>query len=408
MTASLPPIDRDFTLQLLSDLVRINSVNPMLSQGEGAEWDPEQPGEKEAAEYFAGALESLDAHVELKPTVESGDHANLRPNVVARWSWADAGDSALEVVLCSHLDTVEATGMDNPFEPTLREGKIRGRGALDAKGQLVMFAAAAEAARKMDPPPPVNLTLLAVSDEEDQSAGTRSALLDLRGDICIIGEPTGLDLVIAHKGFFWIDIETLGKAVHGSVPEQGIDAIAKMSDVIQAMIELKPELRNRIHPQLGYPRIHMGVIQGGSGISTVPDHCHLSLEVRTCMRRDSKEIFSSIQEAIRQLGKADPDFNAKVRQGVIRHPMEINPDHPLVSVLSDAVKAELGRIPSRNVMGAWTDAAYFAENMPTLIFGPGDLGLAHSKNEFVPVKEIIDGASIILRFLMNPPNLELY
>lgn len=380
----------------------------MLSQGEGSEWDPERPGEREAAEYFAGALENLDAHVELKPTVESGDHANLRPNVIARWTWATAGDSAPEVVLCSHLDTVEATGMDDPFEPTLREGKMYGRGSLDAKGQLVMFAAAAEAARKLDPPPPVNLTLLAVSDEEDQSVGARSALPDLRGDLCIIGEPTGLDLVIAHKGFFWIDIKTFGKAVHGSVPEQGIDAIAKMGDVIQTMMELKPELRERTHPQLDYPRIHMGVIQGGSGVSTVPDHCHLSLEVRTCMRQDSKEIFSIIQEAINRLEKKDPDFNAEVQQGVIRHPMEINPEHPLVSVLSDAVKVELGRVPSRNVMGAWTDAAYFAENMPTLIFGPGNLGLAHSKNESVPVEEIIDGASIILRFLMNPPSLEIH
>ena len=403
MTATPPPIDREFALHLLSDLVRINSVNPMASQEGTPGRDSDRPGEKEAAARFAGALEDLGARVEVTPSAKAGEHADLRPNVMARWAWAPAGDSAPEIVLCSHLDTVEATGMDAPFEPTLREGMMYGRGSLDAKGQLVMFAAAIEAAQKLDPPPSVNVTLAAVSDEEDQSVGARSVLANLRGDACIIGEPTGLDLVIAHKGFFWVEVETRGKAVHGSVPEEGIDAIAKMADVIRAMEDLKPEFRKRLHPLLDYPRIHMGVIQGGTGVSTVPDHCRLTLEVRTCLRQEAVALFASIQEAVYRLAEGDPDLKAEARQGVIRYPMEIDPNHPLVSALSTAVQEEVGRAPARNVMGAWTDAAYFAEKMPTLIFGPGDLGLAHSKDESVPVEEITAGAGAILRFLMTPP-----
>ena len=268
-----------------------------------------------------------------------------------------------------------------------------------------MFLAALHAAQKLEESLPANVTLAAVSDEEDQSVGARSLLKTLKGDFCIIGEPTGLDLVLAHKGFCWIEIETFGKAVHGSVPEQGVDAVAKMAVVIQAVEGLKPSLKERVHPLLDHPKLHMGVIEGGSGVSTVPDHCRLTLEVRTCLREEAEGIFAEIRDTLSRLSDADPDLKAEARLGVVRRPMEIDPDHPWVSALASAVEAELGLTPARNVMGAWTDAGYFAEKMPTVVFGPGDLGLAHSKEESVPMDEVVRGAAVILRLLASPPPL---
>jgi acetylornithine deacetylase/succinyl-diaminopimelate desuccinylase-like protein len=225
----------------------------------------------------------------------------------------------------------------------------------------------------------------------------------LEGDFCVVGEPTGLHLVIAHKGFCWIEIETQGKAVHGSVPEQGVDAIAKMADIIRAIEDLKPSLHRRIHPLLDHPKLHMGVIEGGSGVSTVPDRCRLTLEVRTCLPEEAEGIYSEICEILNRLSASDSDLRAKTRLGVIRHPMEIAPDHPLVAGLTSAVEAELGRSPEKTVMGAWTDAGFFAEKMPTVIFGPGELELAHSREESVPIDEIVQGAAVILRLLTSPP-----
>ncbi len=398
MNRGHPPIDREFVVRLLSDLVRINSVNPMTSQGE-ADDDPERPGESGVAARLADELRDLGAEVEVTPSVEAGEDAEKRPNVTGRWK----GLNAPEIVLCSHLDTVDVTGMETPFEPLVQNGRLFGRGSLDAKGQLVMFLAALHAARKMEQPLPAHVTFAAVSDEEDQSVGARSLLKTLKGDYCVVGEPTGLDLVIAHKGFCWIAIETRGKAVHGSVPEQGIDAIAKMADVIRALEGLKPSLKKRVHPLLEHPKLHMGVIEGGSGPSTVPDRCRLTLEVRTCRREEVEEIFAQVKETLGRLSDSDPDLKAEASLGVIRHPVEIAPEHPLVLGLSSAVEAELGRPPKRDVMGAWTDAGLFAEIMPAVIFGPGELSLAHSREESVPIDEVVQGAAIILRMLTSPP-----
>ena len=401
MSPKLPPIDPDYAVGLLTDLVRINSVNPMASQGAAASDGPGPPGESRIAARLAEAMLDLGAEVEITPAEEAGEEADRRPNVTGRWE----GGAGPEIVLCSHLDTVEVAGMETPFDPAVRDGRVYGRGSLDARGQLVMFLAALHAAQKLEESLPANVTLAAVSDEEDQSVGARSLLKTLKGDYCIIGEPTGLDLVLAHKGFCWIEIETFGKAVHGSVPEQGVDAVAKMAVVIQAVEGLKPSLKERVHPLLDHPKLHMGVIEGGSGVSTVPDHCRLTLEVRTCLREEAEGIFAEIRDTLSRLSDADPDLKAEARLGVVRHPMEIDPDHPWVSALSSAVEAELGRPPARNVMGAWTDAGYFAEKMPTVVFGPGDLGLAHSKEESVPMDEVVRGAAVILRLLASPPPL---
>ena len=407
MSPKLPPIDPDYTVGLLTDLVRINSVNPMTSQGAAASDGPGPPGESRIAARLAEAMMDLGAEVEITPADEAGEEADRRPNVMGRWPGEGRGARpGPEIVLCSHLDTVGVAGMEAPFDPAVRDGRVFGRGSLDAKGQLVMFLAALHAARKMEEPLPANVTIAAVSDEEDQSVGARSILKTLQGDFCIIGEPTGLDLVLAHKCFCWIEIETFGRAVHGSVPEQGIDAIAKMAEVIRAVEGLKPSLRERVHPLLDHPKIHMGVIEGGSGVSTVPDHCRLTLEVRTCLREEAEGIFAEIRDILRRLSGADPDLKAEARLGVVRQPMEIDPDHPLVSGLAAAVEAALGKPPARNVMGAWTDAGYFAEKIPTVVFGPGDLGLAHSKEEFVPIEEIVRGAAAVLRLLTSPPTME--
>lgn len=397
MCPDLPPVDRGYVTRLLADLVRIDSVNPMASQG-GAGDSLDPPGERRLAVRLADELGRLGARVEVTPAEEAGEAAERRPNVTGAWEGRGP-----RIVLCSHLDTVGAAGMEAPFEPAVRDGRMFGRGSLDAKGQLVMFLAALQAAREMGEPLPAQTVFAAVSDEEDQSVGAKSLLKTLRGDFCVVGEPTGLDLVIAHKGFFWVEVETLGKAVHGSVPEKGIDAIAKMADVIRALEGLKPALRRRAHPLLEHPKLHMGVIEGGSGVSTVPDRCRLTLEVRTCRREEAGEIFSEIQGALSRLSASDPDLKAEARLGVVRHPMEIPPDHPLVAALSSAVRAELGRTPRRNVMGAWTDAALFAEKMPTVVFGPGELALAHSREESVPIDEIVQGAAVILRLLTSPP-----
>ncbi|MFQ5693350.1 MAG: M20/M25/M40 family metallo-hydrolase, partial [Nitrospinota bacterium] len=162
MNPALPPIDRDYALGLLSDLVRINSVNPMASQGGAAGADPERPGERRLALRLADELRGLGASVEVTPAREAGSQAEERPNVTGTWRGrGERGerDGRPGIVLCSHLDTVDAAGMADPFDPVLRDGRLFGRGALDAKGQLVAFLAALHASRRLAEPLPADVTL---------------------------------------------------------------------------------------------------------------------------------------------------------------------------------------------------------------------------------------------------------
>src|SRR2546421_10007803 len=223
------------TTDLLRKLVAINSINPdLVADG---------PGEGEIARFVAAWLSEAGLEVILDEP-EAG-----RPNVVAIARGSGGGRSLL---LNAHSDTVGVAFMERPHEPVIEGDRLYGRGAYDMKGGLASIMVAAARAKKLKLRGDVILT--AVSDEEFASIGTSSIVKQYHADAAIVTEPTELDVCVAHKGFAWLEVETMGTAAHGSLPELGVDAIVKMAKVLNGL----EELDHTLHASPGHHLLRSG------------------------------------------------------------------------------------------------------------------------------------------------------
>ena len=360
-------------INLLADLVAIDSVNPDLVPG-GA-------GEAGMAQYIADWGRDADLEVQIQ---EAGPG---RPNVILI---ARGGGGGKSLMLNAHTDVVGVTDMDAPFKPAIRDGRMAGRGAYDMKSGLAACMLALKAARDMNLAGDVMLS--AVVDEEYGSIGTEALLAEWErwpADAALIAEPTELDISIAHRGFVWLEIETFGLAAHGSRPQLGVDAIAKMGGVLVALEAQDRALRaNPTHDLLGSGSLHASIISGGEEISMYPAHCKLLVERRTIPGESSKSVEAETQAILDEIAAADPDFKATVQASFARGAYHIAADHPLVQQLRRAAEARLDRPVQLIGSSWWMDSALFAEKgVPTVVLGPAGAG-AHAREEWVDLESV--------------------
>ena len=364
-------IDGAEVVRLLADLVRIESINPELVPGGS--------GEAAIARYVADHLRAVGVEVQLQE-VRPG-----RFNVVGILRGRGRGKS---LMLNGHLDTVGVAGMEDPFAARVENGRLYGRGAQDMKGGLAAaLAAVAELAR--EPRLEGDVVLAAVADEEYQSAGTRALLREVRTDAAIVMEPTGLEVVTAHKGFVWADVETQGRAAHGSRPEEGRDAIAFMGrvlgqiELLQAKLEAGPR-----HALLGSGSVHASLISGGQELSSYPEQCRLSLERRLIPGEDAGVLDQELREIVSELSARDRDFRARIAVGYSARPLETPRETLIVRVLARCAGKVMGRDATLGMQSGWADAALLGEaGIPSVLFGPGGAGL-HSAVEYVWLEEV--------------------
>ncbi len=356
--------------QLLRDLVAINSVNPSLVSG--------APGEAAAAACLAACLR------ESGLAVTESEVAPGRPNVVGVLEGAQPGPTLL---LCGHLDTVGVQGMDDPFTPIEREGRLYGRGTQDMKsgvaacvGAVRMLAAEGLSRGRV--------IVAGVADEEYGSLGAEALVRDWRADGAVITEPTDLSVAVAHKGFVWLELQTYGKAAHGSRPDEGRDAILAMGRVLGVLDRFDQELRARpTHPLLGSGSLHASTIVGGTEASIYPAHCRLFMERRTLPGEDGARALHEVEQMLVVLRKNDPEFRADVRLVVERPAYDLDPSAMLPQQLVVAGRAR-GLEARITGMSYWTDAAIFgAAGIPTVVFGPRGGGL-HGPIEYVELASV--------------------
>ena len=253
---------------VLSRLVEINSINSTLSNG---------PGEEELAEFILNYLRNLNVEAEIQTPAPG------RANVVAVIPGSDRKDSLL---LNSHIDTVGVDGMIDPFKLRQDDDKLYGRGTYDMKGSAAVMLLLAEYFAKR--PPPLDILFTFVADEEDLSVGMEYLVnqwlihISPRPSGAIFLEPTEEHIGVSHKGFNWYELEVIGKAAHGSRPEQGIDAILPLRSVLNELYKIQTELLEREpDPLLGYASLHSSIIEGGTELSVIPSHSCLKWERRT-------------------------------------------------------------------------------------------------------------------------------
>ncbi len=373
-------LDRAFTLDTLTRMVAIDSVNPGLVPG-GA-------GEGAMADYLADLCRSMGLEVTLQETAPG------RPNVIARWAGKGGGKSLL---LTGHTDVVGVSNMEiPPFTPTLEGDKLYGRGSMDMKGGLASILGAVHALQASRFEPAGDMILAFVTDEEYASIGTAALVGQVKADAALLTEPTGMEIVIAHRGFAWVEITTHGFAAHGSLYDVGVDAIAHMGRVLAEIERLEREvLPQREHPLLGRASCHASGISGGLGASTYPDRCTLEVEHRLLPDEDAGTIENLWADVLDRLHRADPAFHARFEMGFSRPGYEIDVDAPIVAALRTACHDVLGRPAPISGMRAWLDSALLAEvGIPTAILGPGGAGM-HGPVEYVSVSDVLACGAVI-------------
>lgn len=379
MTSPPLRVDRDHLTHLCQALVRINSVNPALVPG--------APGEREIAAYVAEELRGLGLEVSRHEPLPG------RVSVVGRLRGLGGGTS---LMLHAHYDTVGVEGMAEPFNGTVRDGRLYGRGAYDMKGSLAACLAAVKALRDARTPLRGDLVIAAVADEEYGSIGTADLVTHTRTDAAIVTEPTGLDVCLAHKGYLWIEVRTEGRAAHGSRFAEGVDANLRMGRFLAVLDGLERDLRTRApHPLVGPPSLHAAILKGGTGLSTYAASCSLQIERRTVPGETEAVAVGELQELLDRLVAQDPDFRASLRPFFVREPFEVPVDATIVRALAGEAATVLGR-PVRYVGDSpWMDAALLsAAGIETVVFGPSGAG-AHADVEWVDVDSMVHCAAIL-------------
>jgi acetylornithine deacetylase/succinyl-diaminopimelate desuccinylase-like protein len=373
-------------VELAQALVRIPSVNPDGDPG------TDGIGEEKCAQFVATFLEHSGAEAFLDE-VEPG-----RPNVIGHFPTHLAADGKPKprILFAPHTDTVSVGGMTiDPFGGEVRDGKVWGRGASDTKGPMAAFLWALHEMRDEIPALPVEVHFAGFMSEESAQLGSqRFAKHHGRYDLAIIGEPTSLKTVFRHKGCLWADVHTTGVAVHGATPELGVNAIVKMAKLVAA---LDGEFRDILAEAggadewLGASTINLGMIQGGTRSNIVADACKLRVDIRTTpgLQRAGGAM-ALLTEFVQRV-----DETASVTVASEAFHLDTDPANPFVQKLI-AAGGELTGAP-------WfCDAAFLAAaGTPAIAIGPGSIAQAHTKDEFIAVRDLEDGVDFFERFLKS-------
>lgn len=358
-------------ISLLSRLVRINSINPTLSKG---------PGEGEISKFVLNYLKKLGLAGEIQ-TLAPG-----RANVVAVLPGSDRKSSLL---LNSHLDTVGVEGMDQPFTLRQEYDRFYGRGAYDMKGSIAIMLLLADYFVKH--PPPFDILLTFVADEEDLSTGMEHLVnkwltgISSRPSGAIFLEPTEEEIGVCHKGFNWYEVEVIGKAAHGSRPEQGIDAILPLRSVLDELSKIQAELLEREpDPLLGYGSLHSSTIEGGTELSVIPSQSCLRWERRTLPRESPQQLDLELQRVVQAAKNHPGNHEVKARELFVRLPHRVPDDAEILKRLQKA-SPQSGKVG----LSFWADSALGAQaGIPSVLFGPTGHG-AHAVDEWVSLKSLV-------------------
>ena len=374
-------IDTGYLAATLAGLVQTNSINPFFSGG--------GTNERAIAETVGEELRRLGF------TVSFHEPEPDRVSVVGTLQGQGGGRS---LMLYGHLDTVGVEGMKEPFSGAIRNGRMYGRGTYDMKGGFAACLAAAKALVDSGVPLAGDLLVTGVADEEVASLGMAEVLRHHRPDGAIVTEATELDVCLAHKGFCWIEVETVGRAAHGSRFDEGVDANMKMGRFLAQLDRLEQSLRTaHPHPLVGPPSLHAGVLHGGTAPSVYAARCRLEVERRTLPGETEAMAVAELQRIVDRLTASDPDFRARVRPTLSREPFEVRSDAPIVRAVMRAAAAALNRTPRAIGHSFWMDAALLAAaGVETVVIGPAGAG-AHADEEWVDLDSVTRLAEILAR-----------
>lgn len=381
-------LDTEELLEMARTLVRMDTTNPPGNEAAAARWVQEQM----ARLGFTG--------------IRLVEPAPGRASVVGRFG-NTAGGAGRTLLWNGHLDVVAAGDRSAwrypPFDGVIAEGRLWGRGSADMKGAVAAILEAVAILNRAGIALQGTLAVQAVADEEVLGPlGTRYLVEHghARADAGICGEPTQLQPLVAARGLMWAEITTLGRSCHASTPQLGVNAIVKMSKVVQALSDLRFRAR---HPVLGSPTLNVGTITGGTNTNVVPDRCTITVDRRLVPGETIEGARDELVQELAALQASDPELRPELRLIRDARPSEIRADEPIVRSVA-RVRELLGLGPTRpGGMPGTTDARYLINDarIPTVILGPGDVTQAHVVNESVAIAELEHAALLYAGILCD-------
>ena len=358
------------------------------------------PGnEKVAAQFLKPLLSKMGFKVKILLSPKG------RWNLIAEKRWGRGGRTLL---FNGHLDVVPAGEPSKwkypPFQGKLFRGRIYGRGASDMKSGIASFLHALSMIDRSKISLDQGAIILhLVSDEEShghQGMGFLTQRGGIHGDAALVGEPTDLHPVIAHKGALWLRISTFGKSAHSAKPHLGVNAIGKMMALIDRLNSIPWE---REHPLLGKPTLSIGTIRGGTKINVVPDRCDIEVDRRMLPGEKREDVLGEMKKILDLIQSQDPLFQYRMEEMDFAEASEVDPEVEIVKIGVQAIEKVMGKKPPLRAFSGFTDSRFYINqcHIPTLIFGPGDTSQIHTVDESVEVEALIQAAHIYTWIIIN-------
>jgi acetylornithine deacetylase/succinyl-diaminopimelate desuccinylase family protein len=377
----LREIGEQTVAELLSDLVRI----------------PSHQSEAAVVDYLAERLSALG--LASSTTLVEGE---TRKNLVVGW-----GEGPHSLIFNTHMDTVPPGRRElwshDPWGAEVADGRLYGRGSADAKGCLAAMVAAFEALVRSGIEANGRLTLMAVACEETQGRGTRKEVEGgLRAEAAVVGEPTGLEVHVAHKGVIRLRISTHGRAAHASRPEEGVNAISGMAGLIGDLERLATEVAGVTNELLGHATLTVTRIEGGQADNVVPERCTIGVDRRLLPGEDPREARRRIESLAAAVCDRYPGLEVSNEMTHDLHPARTDGDSDIVHHALRSRTEVLGGPSEPQGFPACCDMVYLSEaGVPSVILGPGDLSQAHVVDEHVRLTEVLQAAEIYARLALG-------
>lgn len=376
-----PPV-----LATLADLVRINSINSAYPDGTSE----------------AGVVAYLREFFRRRG-IETWEQEVFpgRANLIAR---VPGRDPRRRVILEAHTDTVSVIGMTiPPFEPTIADGRLYGRGSCDTKAGLAGMVHAIASLPAEGFTPPCEVWLAAVVDEEFSFRGVVRLCEGLEGAAAIVAEPTEMRLVIASKGVLRWRIHVRGRSAHSSKPHLGINAIDHMARLVLALESEHRGLQARPHPFLGPATGNVGIIKGGVQVNFVPDACVIEVDRRLLPGEQTAAVLTRYQSILDTLKAQHPDFDATMETPpmLVDEALETAADSAPVRTAAQVLRGlGLDGTPSGVPFGS--DASKLSrQGVPSILFGPGSIDRAHAAIEYVEIDQVLQAFEFYRGFVRS-------
>lgn len=380
--------------------------------------------EKNGQEYIEKLFKELGADEIKKETIDEsiikdsvdkysegniGHNYEKRYNLIGKFKGDPNGKSLL---FNGHIDTMPPGDLNkwvtNPFTPTLKDGKLYGLGTADMKSGLMASIMAIKLLKDSGYNLPGDVTITSVIDEEGGGNGTLATVLKgYKEDAAVVCEPSNKNLIVAHMGFIFFKVEVEGVSLHSGSKWKGINAIEKAIILIEALQDLEHQwLMKYKHPLLPPPTLNIGVIEGGTAGSTVPDYCSFNLCLHYLPNvMDHRNIVEEITDALMLRAMGDKWLEShppKISIYQAGGAFEMDKSSPFVRVARESME-EIVKDVDCIGSTAGNDARLLHNigNMPTVIMGPGYLEQCHSPNEYVSLEQYFKFVKIYTNLILK-------